>query len=250
MTADLGLKALPTILEPEFAPLAAALLHDYYTATGDSGQPWFTGARFETIGGPWNDPANADRFTAGDVVAVSCLSIRLYGTAAIRLLEHQADRIGELLAAMPRSGVSLWEVPESEIGPESDAWELWWLLRGGLGRVGRTTASKLMARKRADLIPIYDSVVASALGLANANGHWEIMRHLMLTSVDGSPLHQRLRAMVDDAGLGTLVTPLRVFDVLVWYAYNPKSNVRARAQGFADELSTSGVLSKEWDASL
>jgi hypothetical protein len=244
------MKAMPTILEPEFAPLAAALLRDYYTATGGSGQPWFTGARFETIGGPWNDPANADRFTTGDVVAVSCLSIRLRGTAAIRILEHQADRIGELLAAMPRSGMSLWEVPESEIGPESAASELWWLLRGGLGRIGRTTASKLMARKRADLIPIYDSVVASALGLANANGHWETMRHLMLTSADGSPLHQRLGEMAADAGVGALVMPLRVFDVLVWYAYNPKGNVRARVQGFADELSRSGVLSREWNGSL
>ena len=238
------MKAMPTILEPEFAPLAAALLRDFYTATRSNGQPWFTGARFETIGGQWNDPANTDRFTAGDVVAVSCLSVRLRGTAAIRILEHQADRIGELLAAMPRSGVSLWEVPESEIGPKSAALELWWLLRGGLDGIGRTTASKLMARKRADLIPIYDGVVGSALGLPNANGHWEAMRHLMLTSVDGSPLHQRLGAMADAVGLSALVTPLRVFDVLVWYAYNPKSNVKARAQGFADELSTSGVLSR------
>lgn len=241
------MKALPTILEPEFAPLAAALLDDYYTATRDNGQPWFTGARFETIGGRWNDPANADRFTAGDVVAVSCLSVRLQGAAAIRILEHQADRIGELLAAMPRSGVSLWEVPESEIGPKSAASELWWLLRDGLDGIGRTTASKLMARKRADLVPIYDSVVGSALGLANANGHWETMRHLMLTSADGSPLHQRLGAMAVDAGLSALVTPLRVFDVLVWYAHNPDGDIKARVLRIADELITSGALEEQWD---
>jgi hypothetical protein len=250
MTADPAMSAMPTILEPAFAPLAVALLHDYYTATRSNGQPWFTGARFESIGGQWNDPANADRFTAGDVVAVSCLSIPIPSTAAIRILEHQADSIAERLAAMPRYGVPLWEASDAEIGPNSAAAQLWWLLRGGLDGIGRTTASKLMARKRADLVPIYDSVVTSALGLANAVGHWERMRHLMLTSVDGSPLHQRLGAMADAAGLAPLVTPLRVFDVLVWYAYNPKDEVKSRAQGLADELSRLGALPQDWDSRL
>ncbi|WP_454857577.1 DUF6308 family protein [Promicromonospora soli] len=250
MTADPAVRAMPAILEPEFAPLAAALLRDYYTATMSNGQPWFTGARFESLGGPWNDPSNADRFTAGDVVAVSCLSIDLPGAAAIRILETQAGSIGEWLAAMPRCGVPLWEVSDSEIGPGSSAAELWWLLRDGKDGIGRTTASKLMARKRADLIPIYDSVVGTALGLANAEGHWETMRQLMLTSIDGAPLHQRLSAMSDEAGLAPLVTPLRVFDVLVWYAYNPNGAVKSRAQGFADELNGSGALLQAWDARL
>jgi hypothetical protein len=39
MTADPGTTAIPTILEPEFAPLAAALLHDYYRATRSDGLP-------------------------------------------------------------------------------------------------------------------------------------------------------------------------------------------------------------------
>ncbi|GAA4688841.1 hypothetical protein GCM10023198_04120 [Promicromonospora umidemergens] len=110
------------------------------------------------------------------------------------------------------------------------------------------TASKLMARKRADLIPIYDRVIGSALGQTSAEGHWEAMRQLMLTSVGGVPLHQRLGTMALDAGLAPLVTPLRVFDVLVWYAHNPDSTVKARAEGFADELSGSGALSQIWDA--
>jgi hypothetical protein len=239
---------MPAILEPEFAPLAAALLRDYYTGTKSNGQPLFTGARFESLGGPWNDPANADRFTAGDLLAVSCLSIDLPGAAAIRILESQTGSLGERLAAMPRLGVPLWEASDSEIGGDSAAAELWWLLRGGRDGIGRVTASKLMARKRADLIPVYDRVIGSALGLPSAEGHWESMRQLMLTSVDGVPLHQRLGTMAVDTGLAPLVTPLRVFDVLVWYAYNPNSTVRAGAQRLADELSESGALSQIWDA--
>lgn len=250
MAADPGTTAIPTILEPEFAPLAAALLHDYYRATRSNVQPWFTGARFEAIGGRWNDPANANRFTAGDVVALSCLSINLPGAAAIRILEEQAGPLAEWLTAMPELGFPLWEATDAEIGPKSAAAELWWLLRGGLDGIGPTTASKLMARKRADLIPIYDSVVGAALGLANANGYWEVMRRLMLTEVDGTALYQRLGAMADDAGLSALVTPLRVFDVLVWYGHNPNSETKARVRRLADELRRSGVLTGRWDSEL
>ncbi|WP_460887950.1 DUF6308 family protein [Promicromonospora xylanilytica] len=194
MTANCGTRRVPAIFEPALAPLATALLRDYYTGTVN-GRPAFTGARFETLGGRWNDPSYADSFTAGDVVAVSCLSVDVPGAAAIRILEIQADSINRLLAAMPRLGAPLWEVPESAIGPRSAAVELWWLLRGGRDGLGRTTTSKLMARKRGDLIPIYDRVVGSALGLPNARGHWETMRDLMLTVIDGEPLHRRLDAM-------------------------------------------------------
>ena len=250
MTEDAGLNAMPTILKPEFESLAIELLRDYYLATTSSGRPWFTGARFETIGSPWHEPSNADRFTAEDVVAVSCLSVPVPGAAAIRILERQADQIGDLLTAMPRSGVPLWEVSPAEYGPDSAAGQLWRLLRDGKDGLGPTTVSKLMARKRAALAPIYDSVVAGALDWVTSAGYWEKVRQMMLTSIDEVPLHQRLGAMAADAQLGPLVTPLRVLDVLLWYAYNPKDNVKARAQGLADELSASGVLPQEWDAGL
>lgn len=245
MTTDLAGGALPRIFEPELAPLAAELLRDYYMATKVNGQPWFTGSRFESLGGPWNDPATADRMTAADVMALSCLSIRVPGAAAIRILEHQADSIAEHLSAMPRIGVTLWEVPESEIDLDSAAGKLWRLLRDGKDGLGPTTVSKLMARKRADLVPIYDSVVASALELADSAGYWMRIRQLMLTVIDRVPLHQRLDVLAHDAGLGSLVTPLRVFDVLVWYANNPVEGVRARARSFADKLEASGALPQE-----
>jgi hypothetical protein len=248
MTADPAVSATPAILEPMFAPLAGELLRDYYTATTDSGRTWFTGARFETLGERWNEPSNANRITAGDVVAVSCLSVRVQGAAAIRILETEAEPIGELLAAMPRISVPLWEVSEAEVGPDSAAGKLWQLLRSGRDGLGPTTVSKLLARKRADLAPIYDSVVASALGMTQSGGHWARMRGLMLTSVDGAPLHERLGAMATDVGLAPLVTPLRVFDVLVWYAYNPEIRIRARVQEIAGRLRESGALGRTWAA--
>ncbi len=242
MTARLDAGPLPAIVEPRFAPLAAELLHDYYTATKSNGQPWFTGARFESLGGAWNNPADADRITTADVVAVSCLSVRIPGVAAIRILEHQAETIAEYLSAMPRIGVTFWETRESEIDLDSAAGKLWQLLRDGRDGLGPTTVSKLMARKRADLVPIYERHVESALDLGDSAGYWMRIRQLMLSIVDGVPLYQRLRAMVGDVGLSSLVTPLRAFDVLVWYAYNPDDVIKVRARNLADKLIAAGVL--------
>jgi hypothetical protein len=243
VNADPSTRRVPAIFESALAPLAAALLRDYYTGTVD-GRPAFTGARFETLGGRWNDPSCADRFTAGDLAAVSCLSVNVPGAATIRILETQADAINRLLTAMPRIGAPLWEVAESVIGPGSAAVELWWLLRNGRDGLGRTTTSKLMARKRADLIPIYDSVVGSVLRLADAGGHWETMRSMMVTNLDGEPFHRRLTAMAADAGLSPLIAPLRVFDVVVWYAYNSNTRVKSRAKSLADEFGSWDALSQ------
>lgn len=61
----------------------------------------FSGAWFETLGGPGDDPAVADRFTSADIVAVSTLSVRIPGWAAITLLEARAGEFNRLLEAVP-----------------------------------------------------------------------------------------------------------------------------------------------------
>ncbi|MFC7026179.1 DUF6308 family protein [Promicromonospora thailandica] len=241
MTADPQSPGVPTILA--HAELAFALLRDYYTGTLQSGRPAFTGARFETLGGPWNDRVHAGEITAGDLAAVSCLSVNVPGSAAVRVLETQAAEIREHLRDMPGPDVPLWEVPDTEIVKGSAASQLWWLLRDGKDGLGRTTTSKLMARKRANLVPVYDSVVGNVLGLRNATGHWELMRTLMVTEVNGQLLHQYLDAMTTDAGLAPLVTPLRAFDAVVWYAHTSNSRVRERAQRIADKTGQSDALS-------
>lgn len=239
VTADLLTSGVPAILA--HTELATELLRDYYTGTVDE-RPAFTGSTFETLGGLWNDPAHSDHITAGDLVAVSCLSVNVPGAAAIRVLDTQATDISTLLAAMPRPDVPLWEVSDSDIAPGSWASQLWWLLRDGKDGLGRTTTSKLMARKRANLIPIYDSVVGAALGLRDATGHWELMRTLMMTEVHGKPLHQHLDDMIAESDLAPHVTPLRAFDAVVWYAHTPNDWVRSRALAIADGVGRPDVL--------
>ncbi|WP_157407519.1 DUF6308 family protein [Arthrobacter sp. ZBG10] len=113
-----------------------------------------------------------NRITSEDIVAVSCLSVHV-PAAAVKILSGQADEISTLLSRIP--DLNLEEIPidqhEGLFGTGSAALELWLLLRNHVG-IGPTTASKLMARKRPGLIPIYDSVVARVTGFDSSAGTW------------------------------------------------------------------------------
>ncbi len=78
--------------------------------------------------------------------------------------------------------------------------------------MGRTKASKLLARKRPALIPIWDSVIG---GVTQAgDSFWEPLRQEL--RADDAALHRRLLRLRDRAGLSPTVTALRVFDVVCW----------------------------------
>ena len=218
---------MPEIFLPANDQLLRDLVADYFYGTDDAGVHRFSGARFETIGGRWDAEESRNIITPADLVAVTTLSVPVKGDAAVRLLERQAGEISDLLAQMPGVRTALWEVGDSVITSEdSPAVKLWRLLRSGRDGLGPTTTSKLMARKRAHLIPVYDTVVASALGLPSSSGHWNTMQELMQRTVDGQPLFKRLDNVAVDLGIADVVTPLRVFDVALWYHSNPRPRVR------------------------
>jgi hypothetical protein len=100
----------------------------------------------------------------------------------------------------------------TETNPWADDWVGWrlWKALVALPGVGPTTASKLYARKRPRLRPIYDSVVAAAIA---SDTIWEPLRAL-LQSDPG--LHLHLIHLSDQAHLPAEVSALRVFDVLAW----------------------------------
>lgn len=136
--------ALPSIFEPEYQALVDALVHDYFNTSTRKGLPRFTGSHFETLGGDWNDHNTQNVITAGDLAAVSCLSVKVPGAAAIRVLEREAKEITELLSAMPPLGATLWQEPQDVLAnPASPAPKLWRLLRSGRDGLGPTTTSKL-----------------------------------------------------------------------------------------------------------
>lgn len=168
----------------------------------------YTGSHFDRL------PVTAtDRVMAEDLVAVACLSIHVPAAASVRILGEQTDEIAALLADISRS--SLEDIPFEEhdiwFGEGTPALTLWRLLRNHHG-VGQTTTSKLMARKRPGLIPVYDSVVGRVTKFPNADGTW-LAWHQAFSG--GTTLTDDLRFLRESAGLERIPL-LRILDVVLW----------------------------------
>ena len=113
-----------------------------------------------------------DCFTVDDIVATSLLDVP---SSFFSLLGQPRSAPFELPKVEGRWGGpcpgSLWEADERTLAA---ATTLWRVLRD-IDAVGRTRASKLMARKRPQLIPIVDSVIAGALHSGDVTAvHWRI----------------------------------------------------------------------------
>lgn len=191
---------------------------DRYFGLGTSEGKGYTGAQFERFA---KTPEN--ELTADDLIAVSCLSVHVPARAALALLGERAGEIGSLLASIPADR-ALEEVPIAEhealFGPGSAAESLWKLLRAyGQRRwgVGPTTASKIMARKRPALIPIYDSVVGKSTGFTRPGGTWRAWHEAFApaTGHGETALVGRLRELRIEAGLPH-ISLLRILDVVLW----------------------------------
>lgn len=168
----------------------------------------YTGSYFDNL-----PAASTDRVTAEDIVAVACLSVHVPAAASVKVIREQADEITSLLADIPSSHLEdiPFEEHDSHFGTGSSALRLWKLLRNHYG-VGQTTASKLMARKRPGLIPIYDSVVGRVTGFRNSDGTWRAWHQ----ALSGDPgLTDGLRSLRESAGLES-ISLLRVLDVVLW----------------------------------
>ena len=160
--------------------------------------------------GQHRDPASdADRFTADDLVVVTSLSVDTPGPAAIAVLRDNADEINAMLAAVgPDRDLA------DEIGPITADWPAWRLNRRlrDLDGVGPVIASKLLARKRPRLVPIWDAVVAKVTGT-------EVDQWVPLWAVlaqDDRALNERLLRLRETAGLPGQMSALRAFDVVCW----------------------------------
>lgn len=196
---------IPPVLGPGREVEAVELLTTYF------GSP-YTGAAFEDLGRPWNTPETLDVIDATDIVAVSTLSVDVPARAAIAILGELAPQISALLRDIPAER-DLVDADDDLIDAGSATVRLWNLLRE-LPGMGPTKTSKLIARKRPRLVPIYDSVVKKELGLEDARGFWQAMRAALLA--DERALAHRAADLRAAANLSELVTDLRVVDVVIW----------------------------------
>lgn len=190
-----------------------------YFRTLENGRPLFSGSRFETLGAENNIDPN--QIMATDLVAVSMLSVKMPAQASLGILETYAEGISELLSQIP-SDLKFEDLTRESfdkyLSEGSPADKLWALLRqhGDLWNVGPTTASKIMARKRPELIPIYDSVVKEACGIRSSAEQWEIWFAAFHDgSAEAAEFVDKLRSIKAEAGQPHL-SLLRVLDIALW----------------------------------
>ncbi|GIG93061.1 DUF6308 family protein [Plantactinospora endophytica] len=199
---------LPEALTTPDDEVALKLLAEYY------GHPYgaphaLTGAGFDVWDSTGTRAEDANRFTADDLVALMFLSLAVPASTALVLLgDRVADFAGLLAEVGPDRDLADEEEP---LHPGWPAWRLYQELLEVPG-VGRTTASKLLARKRPRLLPVWDTETAKVTGARSK--HWEPLR--LALRADGKVLHRRLLRLRDLAGLPSQVSALRVFDVICW----------------------------------
>ncbi|MGC4749670.1 DUF6308 family protein [Micromonospora sp. DT201] len=187
-----------------------------YFATGPQ-SCLFTGSQFEALGG---DPKGMfrDVVTAEDLIAVEMLSVRVPPMVALELLQGElGQQISDELREIPIAVDLSDEKAKRHIDDNGPADRAWHLLMGCHG-VNKTIAGKLLARKRPRLIPVYDNVVACAL--RGRRGFWLWLYDQL--RADGFSLTHRLRRLRAEAGIPTLVSDIRVLDIVLWMRHQPQ----------------------------
>lgn len=194
---------------------AVTVLAAYYRPLSGRGGG-YTGGQFDTFDPSGTRSESTNTYTADDLVAVTLLSVRVPGRAAMEMLVLQRRRFEVLLESIgpDRDLANEASVSEPDFGP---AWEMWRAL-SELPGLGPTTVSKLMARKRPRLIPIFDSVIDRTV-LGGTGVLWSPMHAALRENDPGGndrALHERLLRIRANAGLDESISVLRVFDVLAW----------------------------------
>ncbi|MYR07381.1 hypothetical protein GTV32_14160 [Gordonia sp. SID5947] len=209
---------------------------DYDDAASDLrayfGNPYpgtaFTGASFDDWDSLGTRAADVNIFTADDVVAIRLLSVDAGPVAARTLLRDQRDQFADLLGAIgPDRDLA------DEPGPIDNKWPAWHLenqLREVAG-IGLTIATKLIARKRPRLYPIWDTVVSEVLG-TRGGPHLVPIHSALRTDPD---LRRRIVAARKRAELPDTISELRVLDVIAWMQHQGSPIATHQRSGRMDQ---------------
>jgi hypothetical protein len=211
---------LPAILKEENVGAAAKLLKRYYLEPSTKTGMLSTGSYFDEWANRGDNPDVKDRITDSDAVAVSMLSVKVPARAIIGLQEQPlAAHIQELLAGIPtnvKMSHLTVEQAQERLGEGSPAWLLWKELRRTPKTrwdVGATTASKILARKRPHLIPIWDKVIGAVVGKDTAEDQWLDWHNLFMEDPD---LAGRLARIHQLSTVQTPISELRIMDAVLW----------------------------------
>lgn len=194
-----------------------------------NGRPLYPGSMFERFENDSN-LTRPNEITSDDLLSLSFLSIKVKPHAIQGIRGELAQVLTELLAEIPQT-LRFEDLSDEEfdkyLGPKSPAQEIWNLLRNKdkPWNVGQTTASKIMARKRPHLIPIYDYVVAQAVGLDGSLHQWDWW-HQAFTNKKKPVLKEQLEEIRTSSGQHHL-SLLRVLDIILWMHGRNASQTRS-----------------------
>ena len=163
----------------------------------------YTGASYEKYAKP-----GTNVFTAEDIVAVSMLSVNIPGSVSNWVLGTGAAELTDLLTKLKSNP----KIENTDMSKNGNAWKLWKSIFVKWG-MGETKTSKLIAAKRPDLFPVFDTHVAAALGIS-ANDYWTPWKEFMC-SEEGARCAAVVEAMAAKNSINE-VSVLRLFDVVVW----------------------------------
>lgn len=196
----MGMETIVKFVEEERGESARSSLEAYFYENA------FTGSRYETF----FVSATPNEFTVNDFVAVSMLSVNVPARAAARILDEDKEKLSDLLSKI-KPGISIVD-NDVDLSKDSDAKLLSNEIHGYY-RIGETIASKLLATKRPNLFPIFDSHVAKALHLKQ-NFYWKPWQDFM-KSDEGKKYTHSVRRFAGELTIKK-VSDLRLFDIIIW----------------------------------
>ncbi|MGW5721488.1 DUF6308 family protein [Amycolatopsis sp. NPDC003865] len=169
-----------------------------------------TGRWFERYAGGGDGPSVANTVTEADVLALNFLSIRSLADVAIDTTMTYGYQIRALLEQIPVD-VPMHATAWSTYEEGAPAYRLWNLFRTCGGGHRPVTAAKLLARKRPQLVPVYDSRVRAALKAPKSE--WHCLWSWFHTDPTRAPALEELRK---EAGGIEDISLLRCLDVVLW----------------------------------
>jgi Family of unknown function (DUF6308) len=170
----------------------------------------YTGRWFERFAGGGDRPGVANTVTEADVLALNFLSITSLADVAIDTTITYVHRIRRLLEQIPVD-LPMHSMAWSTYEPGAPAFRLWDLFRRCGGNHRPVTASKLLARKRPHLIPVYDNRVKAMLKAPESP--WNCLWTWFHTDPTRAAAVADLRT---EAGGIEDITLLRCLDVILW----------------------------------
>ncbi|MEV0866626.1 DUF6308 family protein [Brachybacterium paraconglomeratum] len=250
--------SLPDVLRGDRDEEAVARLKHYYKSQTKRNRPLFSGSTFDTFA-PDRNPRDA--FTGEDFLATGLLGVHVPGEAIVKLLHDEGLKqdLEYQLQRLP-SDVDLSDLNEAAFqrlmgAKDSPGFVLWDMIRGNPAatgsrdhvRMGPTLTSKLLARKRPRLMPIWDSRVSDQIGMTNSADHWIGMWEVL--TADNDALRKRLVAIRANAQIdASKVSLLRTFDVVVWHADKYKDWSEQDVVEFAEPADDPGEIGDAADA--